>query len=91
MDADGLCDRSQIGIGGDDFEVNATNSFVPPFAYFGYGLAPDKAAEFGKEAPIVAGGQVPVASSGCNHIRSSKTARRIRGRSRKWRKGFWAE
>ena len=69
---DGRCDRSRIGIGRDDLEVNATNSFAPPFAYFGYRLAPDKAAEFGKEGPIVPDGEGPVASSGCNYIRSSR-------------------
>jgi hypothetical protein len=36
--------------------VAPTNSFAPPFAHFGYRLAPDKAAEFGKEAPIMADG-----------------------------------
>jgi hypothetical protein len=31
----------------------------------------------GKESPIVADGERPVASSDCNHIRSSKMVRRI--------------
>ena len=76
---DGLCDRSRIGIGCDDLEVDMTNSFAPPFAHFGCRLAPDQAAELGKEAPIVAGGEGQVESSDCDRIRSSKSARRIRG------------
>jgi len=36
-------------------------------------------AELRKEAPIVADGEGPVASSDCNHSRSSKPVRRIRG------------
>ena len=55
---------------------DATNSFAP-FAHFGYRLASDKAAEFGKEAPVVADGEGPVALSDCNRIRSPKPVRAV--------------
>ena len=76
----GRCNRSRRGIGCDDLEVATTNTFAPPFAHFRYRLAPDKAAEFGKESPIVADDEGPVASSDTNHIPSSKMVRRIPGR-----------
>jgi hypothetical protein len=49
-----LCDRSQIGIGCEDLEIVATNSFSSPLAHFGYRLASDKAAEFRTEATVPA-------------------------------------
>src|ERR1700729_1162133 len=85
-----LCDRSQIRIRRDNLEVAAGNSLAPQFAHFGDNVAPRKAAELGKKAPLTTGEQSPEAFPDC-HILSSKPARRIRALRHKKRRGPWAE
>jgi hypothetical protein len=49
-----LCDCSQIGIGCNDLEVAAANSFEPPFAHLRYRLPSDKTAKLSAEATVPA-------------------------------------